>query len=147
MVLLFVECISHGLMNSTLILASDELMLGSFCSCWSKWICLQFATKMATHCPIFKARPCMVGQPTCLKWPHICSISFTGFIYHFLFFHLFSVVWTNFCIIFWNPWAWEASTRGEKKITSIQTGFCVGSEISWKKSLDYVLCSSMLGWA
>jgi len=37
--------------------------------------------------------------------------------------------------------------EAKKKITSIQTGFCVGSEISWKKSLDYVLCSSMLGWA
>lgn len=74
--------------------ASEELM---FEACLCKWICL-----------------CVVVQPICLKWPRICNVSLIAFIYHFVPFHLFSIIWINFCIILKNPWLWRASTRRKK---------------------------------
>lgn len=97
---------------------------------------LQFATKMVKHCSIF----------SCV-WSDCEFVVFLSLLLSFLF--ICSRLVELISVSFFKTLTSKGLPLKVNKlsIVVIRTNFCVGSDISWKKSTDYMLHSFTLGWA
>ena len=106
------ECIPHSFFTNSILMfftvfMSLQIWGSKICTpvCWCKGVCLfRFPTKIAAHCLLFIAQPCLILQPSFLE-----SSWFFGFLWSSLvncFFQINTLL--MFCIIFlWFSLDWS----------------------------------------